>query len=104
MQNTATWGHVFAHLNSMMSLIDLTTGANHSQAEARLGRSHSVLASDDHRACRDWFECLLKTNKMVLREESRTSLDYFNGMVTNDCVLLQMYTRMGIHIFCFHSM
>ena len=70
-----------------MSLIDMTSEANHSQAEARLGTAHSILASDDHRACRDWFECLLKTKALLLREESKTSLDYFNGMVCNDKIL-----------------
>ena len=63
-----------------MSLIDLTSVAEHGQAAARLGKAHTLLASSDHVSCRDWFECLLKTKALLLREESKVPLDYFNGM------------------------
>lgn len=74
------FGHTFAHINTLVALIEYMSSSTHDIASRRLAAAHKFLSDEDHSTCKDWFECFLRTKSIILCNDEREAPDYFNGV------------------------
>ena len=79
-------GHVFAHIYTLVALIEFMSASSHEHASRRLAMAHEFLSCKRHQRCRDWFECLLITKAALLDEDKEEELNYFSGKCVCVCV------------------
>ena len=74
--------HAIARVFTVVSVTELLSASLHEGASRRLAVAHELLSNCEHRSCRDWFECLLRSKASLCGKCcSEGELNYFNSQL-----------------------